>query len=81
MANNKLKESVIKKIQMAKLLFDLGADAAGLLFPGGSIVIKAAKKYIDNSEDLIVSDCDHYFDGTNLYKTIFVFKLETKLLF
>jgi hypothetical protein len=30
------------------LLFDLGADAAGLLILGGSIAVKVAKKYIDN---------------------------------
>jgi len=29
-------------------LFDLGADAAGMLIPGGSIAVKIAKKYIDN---------------------------------
>jgi len=29
-------------------LFDIGADAAGIFIPGGSIAIKAAKKIIDN---------------------------------
>lgn len=28
-------------------LFDVGADAAGMLIPGGSIAVKVAKKYID----------------------------------
>ena len=28
-------------------LFDLGADAAGIFIPGGSIAVKVAKKYID----------------------------------
>ena len=32
-------------------LFDLGADTAGLIFPGGSIVVKAAKKYMDIRKD------------------------------
>lgn len=29
-------------------LFDIGADAAGIFIPGGSIAVKIAKKYIDN---------------------------------
>jgi len=29
-------------------LFDIGADAAGMFIPGGSIAVKAAKKMIDN---------------------------------
>ena len=29
-------------------LFDIGADAAGMFIPGGSIAVKAAKKIIDN---------------------------------
>jgi hypothetical protein len=28
-------------------LFDIGADAAGMFIPGGSIAVKAAKKVID----------------------------------
>lgn len=31
-------------------LFDLGADAAGILIPGGSIAVKIAKKYVDSRE-------------------------------
>ncbi len=31
-------------------LFDVGADAAGLLIPGGSIAVKVAKKYIDSKK-------------------------------
>ncbi len=31
-------------------LFDLGADAAGVLIPGGSIAVKIAKKYVDSKE-------------------------------
>lgn len=33
-------------------LFDLGADAAGVLIPGGSIAVKIAKKYVDSKESL-----------------------------
>jgi hypothetical protein len=38
----------IGKILDQNFLFDLGADAAGMLIPGGSIAVKIAKKYIDN---------------------------------
>ncbi len=31
-------------------LFDLGADAAGILIPGGSIAMKIAKKYVDSKD-------------------------------
>ncbi|MBA3723795.1 MAG: hypothetical protein H0W89_02765 [Candidatus Levybacteria bacterium] len=30
----------------------------------------AAKDYINSDEDVIISDSDHYFDGTSLYNTI-----------
>ena len=36
------------KILDQNFLFDVGADAAGMLIPGGSIAVKIAKKYIDN---------------------------------
>jgi hypothetical protein len=39
------------KVLDQDFLFDLGADAMGLLIPGGSIVVKAAKKYIDIRKD------------------------------
>jgi hypothetical protein len=32
-------------------LFDLGADAAGLIIPGGSIAVKMAKKALDMNEN------------------------------
>jgi hypothetical protein len=44
---NKIFREYLGKVLDQDFLFDLGADAAGLLFPGGSIVVKAAKKYID----------------------------------
>lgn len=30
----------------------------------------AAKEFINTEEELIVSDCDHYFDGENLYRAL-----------
>ena len=44
---NRVFREYLGKVLDKDFLFDLGADAAGLLIPGGSIVIKAAKKYID----------------------------------
>jgi len=38
----------IGKVIDRDFLFDLGADAAGMLIPGGSIAVKVAKKYIEN---------------------------------
>jgi hypothetical protein len=35
------------KVLEQNFLFDLGADVAGLIFPGGSIAVKVVKKYID----------------------------------
>ncbi len=36
------------KVLDTNFLFDLGADAAGMLIPGGSIAVKVAKKYLDS---------------------------------
>jgi hypothetical protein len=38
------------KVLDQNFLFDVGADAAGLLIPGGSIAVKVAKRYIDNKK-------------------------------
>jgi hypothetical protein len=35
------------KVLDRNFLFDIGADAAGMLIPGGSIAVKVAKRYID----------------------------------
>lgn len=35
------------KVLDRNFLFDIGADAAGLFIPGGSIAVKVAKRYID----------------------------------
>ena len=36
------------KVLDQTFLFDIGADAVGMFVPGGSIAVKAAKKYIDS---------------------------------
>jgi len=46
-SGNRVFKEYLGKVLDKDFLFDLGADAAGLLIPGGNIVIKAAKKYID----------------------------------
>lgn len=37
---------------------------------GATETVLKAKEYINNDEELIVSDCDHFFNGENLYKAI-----------
>lgn len=36
------------KVLDQDFLFDIGADAAGMFIPGGSIAVKAAKRYLDH---------------------------------
>lgn len=38
------------KVLDQNFLFDIGADAAGMILPGGSIAVKIAKKYIDQKQ-------------------------------
>lgn len=38
------------KVLDLNFLFDVGADAAGILIPGGSIAVKAAKRYMDTKK-------------------------------
>jgi hypothetical protein len=38
------------KVLNRDFLFDVGADAAGILIPGGSIAVKVAKRYIDTKK-------------------------------
>lgn len=49
-------------------------DITVILIPdvtrGAVETVLSAKKNINTDEELIVSDCDHYFDGTSLYDTI-----------
>jgi hypothetical protein len=40
----------IKGMLSRDLLFDVGADAVGLLVPGGSIAVKVARAAIDNKK-------------------------------
>ncbi|MBP9818171.1 hypothetical protein KBC75_05515 [Candidatus Shapirobacteria bacterium] len=40
----------IGKVIDPNFLFDVGADAAGLIIPGGSIAVKVAKKYLDSKK-------------------------------
>lgn len=44
---NKTFREYIGKALDLNFLFDIGADAAGMIVPGGSIAVKVAKKYID----------------------------------
>lgn len=38
------------KVLDRNFLFDVGADAAGMFIPGGSIAVKVAKRYIDSKQ-------------------------------
>jgi len=44
---NRTFQEYIGKVLDPSFLFDVGADAAGMLIPGGSIAVKVAKKYLD----------------------------------
>ena len=44
---NRVFSEYLGKVLDPNFLFDVGADAAGILIPGGSIAVKVAKKYID----------------------------------
>lgn len=46
-SGNRTFKEYFGKVIDENFLFDLGADAAGMLIPGGSIAVKVAKKYID----------------------------------
>jgi hypothetical protein len=50
-SGSRLFREYLGKVFDEDFLFNLGADAVGLLFPGGSIVVKAAKKYVDIRKD------------------------------
>lgn len=57
---------------MLKNLF--GQEISVILIPqvtrGALETALTGKEYINTDEDVIISDSDHYFDGTSLYKTI-----------
>ena len=46
-SGNRLFREYLGKVFDREFLFDIGADAAGIFIPGGNIVVKAAKKYVD----------------------------------
>jgi hypothetical protein len=46
-SGNRVFSEYLGKVLEQNFLFDLGADVAGLLFPGGSIAVKVVKKCID----------------------------------
>jgi len=58
----------------SKLKKAVAPDITVLLIPevtrGAVETVLAAKKFINTTDELIISDCDHYFDGDSLYKTI-----------
>lgn len=43
-------DQYLGKVLDVNFLFDIGADAAGMFVPGGSIMVKAAKKYLDTKK-------------------------------
>lgn len=45
-SGNRIFREYMGKVLDTDFLFDIGADAAGMLIPGGSIAVKAARKYI-----------------------------------
>ncbi len=49
-AGNRVFSEYMGKVLDPNFLFDVGADAAGMLIPGGSIAVKVAKKYIDSKK-------------------------------
>ena len=46
-AGSRVFSEYLGKVLNQDFLFDIGADAAGIFIPGGSIAVKAAKRYID----------------------------------
>ena len=49
-SGNRTFNEYLGKVLDKDFLFDLGADAAGVLIPGGSIAVKVAKHYIDKKK-------------------------------
>jgi len=47
-SGNRIFSEYLGKVLDQNFLFDIGADAAGIFIPGGSIAVKAAKRYIDS---------------------------------
>lgn len=49
-AGNRVFTEYFGKVLDQSFLFDIGADAVGVIVPGGGIAIKAAKKYMDSRD-------------------------------
>jgi hypothetical protein len=49
-SGNRTFSEYLGKVLDTNFLFDVGADAAGMLIPGGSIAVKVAKKYLDSKK-------------------------------
>lgn len=49
-SGNRIFQEYLGKVLDQNFLFDVGADAAGIFIPGGSIAVKVAKKYIDSKK-------------------------------
>ncbi len=49
-AGNRTFNEYLGKVLDRDFLFDLGADAAGMLIPGGNIAVKVAKHYMDKKK-------------------------------
>lgn len=61
--------------EISKLLKEIFSDYIRVLFVdqitrGAAETVLLAKNIINTDEDIIVSDSDHFFDGTNLYGVI-----------
>lgn len=49
-SGNRIFREYLGKVLDQDFLFDIGADAAGMFIPGGSIAVKAARKYIGSKK-------------------------------
>src|SRR3990167_4423699 len=63
------------EFKISKSLQGLFTDQIKLVFidqitRGAAETILKAKEYIDSEEDIIVSDSDHYFDGSFLFNKV-----------
>jgi hypothetical protein len=47
-SDSKIFREYLGKVLDQDFLFDIGADAAGMIIPGGSIAVKAARKYMNH---------------------------------
>jgi len=50
-SGSRLFSEYLGRVLDQNFLFDLGADAAGIFIPGGSIAVKVAKKYLDTKKN------------------------------